>query len=225
MDVLYRVRPGDSNEPLRYSLRSLANVEHGQVYVVGYCPVWLTGVEWIKGSELRGKWKIVLDHLAIATRELGDRTVLLIDDDMIVRQPWVPEILHAPGVLLDHAWEKRGSYQRSLWWTDQWLRSRGIRAPLSYELHVPLPIECSVAAPLLAEAMAALSGNRSHLPLQGRSIYGNLAAIGGREAQDVKLHSGEPEPDGALLSLDDSTERQWLRRLAQMFPDPSAFER
>ena len=46
-DIVYVVRPGERNEELRYSLRSLSNLPHGRVWIAGYMPKWVTGVEHI----------------------------------------------------------------------------------------------------------------------------------------------------------------------------------
>lgn len=43
-DIVYPVRPGTINEELRYSLRSLANVPHGRVWIAGHRPPWARGV-------------------------------------------------------------------------------------------------------------------------------------------------------------------------------------
>ncbi len=42
-DVVYVVRPGDKNEELRYSIRSvIANLPHRKVWIAGYKPTWLS---------------------------------------------------------------------------------------------------------------------------------------------------------------------------------------
>lgn len=221
--IVYRLRQDDVNEQLRYSLRSLANIEHGPVYVVGHRPPWLVNVEHIAGSRARGKWRQGIEHLAKLCRALTGQTVLLLDDDMYLMQP-VESIpaMHAPGRLLDQAFAKGGSYGRSLRQTDLWLRLRGIEQPLSYELHMPMPIDCSIAAPLVESALL------SPFPLQGRSVYGNLARLDSVEVNDVKLlpasqHEGPLASSTAVSGQADW--RHWRRVLDQRFPVPSSFER
>lgn len=219
-DVLIRVRRGEINDSLRYALRSLANIEHGTVYIVGHRPRWLTNVEHIAGSTERSKWRIVLDHVAIACRELPGRELLLFDDDMYFTQRverW--PVYHLPGLLLDQAAVKAGSYGRSLRLTHGYLTSHGIRRPLSYELHVPLPILTDLAADVLTEAVA------TGLALQARSVYGNLANIGGTEMLDVKARPRHPDPQGIVVSTGPGVWRDWHTRLRRLFPDASTYER
>ena len=40
-DIVYFVKPSEDNDELKYSLRSLKNLNHGQVYLVGYRPSWV----------------------------------------------------------------------------------------------------------------------------------------------------------------------------------------
>ena len=47
MDIVYVVRPGDENEALRYSLRSLANIPHRTVWIAGYRPKWCYGIVYV----------------------------------------------------------------------------------------------------------------------------------------------------------------------------------
>ena len=54
MDAVYYVRPGDRNDELRYSLRSLANLPHDRVWIVGHTPPWVTGIESIQGNTVGG---------------------------------------------------------------------------------------------------------------------------------------------------------------------------
>jgi hypothetical protein len=219
-DVLYRVKPGERNDQLRYSLRSLANVEHGQVYVVGHCPGWLVNVEYLAGSTERSKWRIVLDHLAIACRALPGRELLLVDDDMYFIEPverW--PILYAHGTLADQALRTLGSYSRTLYQTDRWLRGQGVAEPVSYELHVPLLLDADRAAEPLTRAV------ESGLALQGRSVYGNLAQIGGTAASDSKARRADPAHPGPVVSTGTESWQRWRGRLAQRFPHLSSFER
>lgn len=56
--------------------------------------------------------------------------------------------------------------------------------PLSYELHVPLPVD-------KAGMLTALDLGRHLDVVHKRSLYGNLARLGGERSEDVKvLHRG-----------------------------------
>lgn len=215
IDVLYRVRAG-RNDSLRYSLRSLANVPHGDVHMVGFPPKWVRNVEVITPKQWRTKWRALVGDLLLACEQLSGRRLLLIDDDMYVltRRERV-ETLHA-GDLRTSAERKAGTYGRTMNWTADYLEGMGITGLLSYELHIPLEID----ADGMAEAIAPVVNAKR--PLQARSLYGNLTRIGGTEAADVKLHDGSLPAE--YLSSDPRSWLHWLPMLTALFPTASDYE-
>lgn len=209
-DVLYRVRGGKRNDELRYSLRSLANIEHGEVWMIGEVPPWVTGVKVIDGAQHGPtKWHALLADLHTACEHLSGRKLLLMDDDFYVLAKGPVPMLHA-GPLNDHVARTAGSYQRSLSATWVYLREQGVKEPLSYELHLPMPIDATRMAGILAPVRGQ--------PLQARTLYGNLAHAKGRQVVDVKVRRGDPVPAGPWLSsavFDASMERVIRRALPQ----------
>jgi hypothetical protein len=216
-DVLYRCKLDKRNETLRYSLRSLRNIPHGEVFMVGDPPPWVTNVTCIPGSRGISRWHVSIGHLYLAARAMTGRRLLLVDDDTFIVAPLdsVPP-LHA-GLLEEHMGTKPGSYRRTFEWTLGYLREQGIEQPLSYERHVPMPMEADV----LVEALAPVY-QRQH-PLQARSVYGNLARLGGEYAEDVKV-DGEPMPSPFLSVHDRSWQKVWRTKMMAMFPDQSEYE-
>lgn len=216
MDVLYRVRRGRDNEPLRYSLRSLSNVPHGEVFIVGAPPSWTRNVTVLPPDKWQSKWRGLLADTWSACKRLAGRTLLLMDDDYFILSPRESvEPLHR-GLLADDAKTRMGAYRRSLTATGKYLTERGITS-LSYELHVPMVIE----ADGMAEALEPVVDSR--YPLQCRSLYGNLAAVGGEQAQDVKRFRDEPLP-ADYLSVAPSSWHLYRDRLASLFPMRSVYE-
>lgn len=222
MDVLYRLRPGKRNEPLRYSLRSLANVPHGDVFAVGTAPAWVRNVEVIAPGRYPTKWRALVGDLHLACEQLSGRTLLLVDDDMFVMEAARSVPTLNAGLLLDHLQSKRGSYQRSMGHTNEYLMALGVTKPLSYELHVPMVID--------AERMAATLEAVLHWPhhLQARSVYGNLGNLGGKQADDVKVWDGNKDsdlPGGAFLSASPRAWHWMMPKLGDVFATPSEYER
>lgn len=216
MDVVYRVRVGERNDALRFSLRSLRNVEHDAVWVVGHRPRWVTGVEHVPGQGGERDLRLRERDLARACRSMGAIDALLVDDDMYLLEPWRPRAMHR-GPLADHAAQARGAYRRSLVATDEALRPL-VDVPLSYELHVPFPFVPSVMAGLLQGASPGI---------QPRSLYGNVERIGGTLAPDVKVRRREDlDRVGPLLSTSSAASkfRLALPLLGRLFPDPSPYE-
>jgi hypothetical protein len=215
-DVVYRLGPRGDNDPLRYSLRSLANVEHGDVHVIGRVPKWLTNVNVLTPSPKRyNVFRNSVHALYAACLQLAGRRFILVDDDTYILRP-IAEVrpLHAEDMLTaaDH---KSGAYGRTFRWTVDWLAERGIESPLSYELHVPMPIVADDCAPALEPARNASRA------VQARSIYGNTCNIGGEYADDVKTGT---LPDGDYFSTSRENFALFHPTLAALFPTRSEYE-
>ena len=57
-DLVYIVCPGDQNEELRYSLRSVArNLPGRRVWIFGHTPPWVTGVHSVELDPLDDKYE------------------------------------------------------------------------------------------------------------------------------------------------------------------------
>lgn len=221
MNVVYRVRPARTNEELRYSLRSLANLGDGRhhVTIIGGAPPWVKGIDVLPGRPV-GKWRALLDDLATVAARVTGPSVLL-DDDMFILGP-----IDAAPALYSGTLEERilsglhvgGTYGRSMANTLAYLRGLGIMVPLDYELHVPLPF----VAETMVEALGPVL--HSDRPLQARTVYGNIARLGGTRAIDVKLRTrreGIPYP---LASTSEGAWRYHGPAIASLLPDPSPFE-
>lgn len=154
-----------------------------RVWIVGHRPGWLRDVIHVPHEPLRGKLVTITDALRAACRhpELPER-FLLVDDDFFVLQPMetVP-VLHR-GTLAE--WTRSGrnvsAYGTNARRARQLLESWGITEPLSYELHIPLVMARDATLEASERAGTAAAGML-------RSLYGNLAGIGGTEVPDVKI--------------------------------------
>ena len=236
MDVVYLVRPGDDNQELRYSLRSLRNLPHNRVWVAGYKPSWVTNVGYVESPQHWSKYvnstKNLLaacDHPAISGR------FALFNDDFFVLQPVceVPTLhrgpvadvvadynrRHGPTKMSDH-------YRQGMVSTARILERWGCEKPLSYELHVPMVVEGAV----MAEAVRkAIEMDRRIVALHKRTLYGNVAGIGGEQSADVKILGRDRMwPEGStFVSTEDESFRNGAvgEAIRSLFPDPSPYER
>ena len=213
-DVLYRVRGSIHNYELRYSLRGLANLEHGEVWLVGRPPRWLHGMNVIPGGHYRTKWHGLVGDLLLACERLPGRTMWLIDDDFYVLAPMTIPVAHK-GSLLKHSERASGAYKKSLYATHIYLLDHGIAEPLSYELHIPMVIDTDKMAEVLRPVATQ--------PLQARSLYGNLAHIGGEWMGDVKMRGDRHVPKGDLVSSNGWL-REMMPKLQAALPKPSQYE-
>ena len=215
MDVLYRVKPGQRNEQLRWSLRSLVNVPHDEVWIVGTMPPWVRNVNWIKGRSFGNKWSAIQGDLLKACEHLSGKTLLLIDDDEFILEP-VPIPVADKGPLLDHAKRALGAYARTLRTTYDYLQEQGIWKPLSFEPHIPIVIEADGMAEVLRPVV-------KYRPMQARSLYGNLMHLVSERVHDVKARHGRPLPDGPFLSGNGNID-EVLPRLRACLPQKGHYE-
>lgn len=207
-DVVYITRDG-RNAELRYSLRSLENLPHGTVHVVGGTPGWLSpAVNYLPRAQdalTKGENGRLNRELAFATSAIAEEFLLFNDDFFILEPLDRIQVWHrgpVAEVLTDYDLRHPGSYYTvSMRRTLELLRSLGIREPLSYELHAPLPMHRSIAANVshfIAPHWAA-----GHL--HWRTLYGNLARIGGEYLPDVKTLDFQSDATGPIVSTSDQT--------------------
>ena len=218
-------RPGD-NEELRYSIRSVAkNAPVRNVWVVGDKPDWYVG-NFIPTTPVGNAFDNVRNNLkhVIAHLEISEDFVLMNDDFFITRN--VNSVYpYYGGLLIKRSQEHQelagfNFYANFLRKTDAVLRQKGIKNPLNYELHVPMPFNKTK----LAETIDA--------PFSIRSYYGNIHQIGGEEMQDVKIYShirfkstsSSIDNGTPYLSTEDGAFLQVKDYLHNLFPDPSAYE-
>ncbi|MDX2813443.1 hypothetical protein PV410_12900 [Streptomyces sp. PA03-5A] len=190
LDLVVPVREDHAAHQLRYALRSwAANLPHRTVWLVGYRPPWVGGVRHIPTRQAGTKYQNTTRAVRAACEhpEVSE-TFLLCNDDFFVMTPVeeVPVMHRGPvrEVEAYYATRGNGSYLRGLRETRDLLVDLGHEDPVSYELHVPLPVD--------KEGMvAALSAGRHLDVVHKRTLYGNLAGIGGERIEDVKvMHRG-----------------------------------
>lgn len=184
-DLIIPVRPGEDNPELRYALRSMAaNLPHRKVWIVGYVPTWLTGVEGIPLAPLKDQYDNMRQSLTVAVNHPGVAdTFVLANDDFYVVQPVKSCPTYHRGPLREHiAWlHSIGKQQENRWFTAVrdtygWLAER-VEEPLSYETHTPLLMDRA----LFAQALKDFPADRTLAP---SSLYAVAGAAGTGERQD-----------------------------------------
>ena len=224
-DLVIPVRPGDFNEELRFTLRSCeANLDYGQVWIVGSKPNWLTNVNYLPGNARphpkANCWANIL--LACQHPDVTDQ-IIITNDDIIVTEPVEVETLFR-GPLADHLRLRRvitgaSWWRESLTTTQITLQTLGYHHPVSYELHVPFP--CDKQA--MRETLERFNHITPENPPQWRTLHGNLHQIGGKQAADGKAYRPGPI-NTPYHSTEDAGFRHFQRQLADMFPNPSRYE-
>ncbi|WP_328434585.1 hypothetical protein [Streptomyces sp. NBC_00425] len=231
MDIVVPVREEATNQQLRYALRSWCeSLPHRKVWVVGYRHDWLADDVghipiWQTGSKFENT--TVAMRAACAHPEVSDRFVWCNDDTFTMGPlPDGMPVLHR-GLVADveKHYEARGygAYLRGMRETRTVLAELGHPEPLSYELHVPMPVD-------KAGMVAALDQAPQLDGMHKRTLYGNLAGLGGEQIGDVKVAHRGPRgfgPESLFLSTmpDSFTNGHVGRFIRAAFPLPCRYER
>ena len=97
-DIVIPCRPG-ANEELRYALRSLKNLPHRDVWIIGGIPDWVRDVRFYEYPRSTTKYETTAQHMVTACRhpEISDPFVLM-NDDFYIMKPMktVPNCTAAP---------------------------------------------------------------------------------------------------------------------------------
>lgn len=218
MDAVYVVRPGENNAPLRYSLRSLQNVHHGHVWIFGHAPSWVTNAWIIERPRTGSKYETVTEHIKAAclNPDVSDPFMLWNDDFYAVEHIGPMPNLHRGSLVV----EMRKFAKRR----DEW--ARGLRGAwhlasgtaLCYELHVPIIVH----KPAMLDAIAQIRG--AGIPSAcRRTVYGNIARLGGLEIADVKMN--RDWPSGSWVSSNPATFNLRAKpHLQRLFPAHGRYE-
>lgn len=226
-DLVVPLREGKNNAQLRYALRSWAeHLPHGRVWLVGFRPYWVGGVEHIPTVQQGTKFQNTTAAVRAACEhpEVSDPWIL-VNDDFFVMRPLpdgMPVYNRGPIPETERFYAARGGgpFLQALREARELLVSLGHEAPLSYELHVPL----TVGKKQMLDALDA----GPHLDVAKRTVYGNLAGLGGETIPDVKVAFRGPRFDqgSAFLStMPDSFANGEVGRLIRReFPHPCRYE-
>ena len=227
MDVVYVNRDGENPE-LRYSLRTLVNVDHDQVWIFGGAPAWISdSVVYRRRRQGGSPYSSTREHIAAAcnTPDVSDPFLLWNDDFFAMRPVGEVPVYHRGSLegLLEYHSTLKTPWARGLRDTAGFLEKRGLLdGALSYDVHLPLVIHKEP----MREALRLAKQIRADA-VHVRTLYGAIADLGGVEHPDPKLmRRSDPFPRGAWLSSGDDTFRPAVEPvLRYLFPDPSNYER
>lgn len=222
-DIVIPCRPG-ANEELRYALRSLKNLPHRNVWIIGGLPDWVRGVRWFEYPRSTTKYETVSGHIYRACKhpEVSDPFILMNDDFYIMKPVQAPPAWHR-GTIREaiKEFEAKGiqsTYLKGMRDTLRTLESAGYEDPKSYELHVPMLMRKD-------HRLAAANMGIGHDVFHYRSAYGAIAELKTRKHGDVKIYQRNQKiPTGAFLSSSDDTFEYLRPILEAAFPDPSPYE-
>lgn len=196
-DIVYCVKPSKENEELKYSLRSLKNIPHRNVWIIGGCPDCVnkdtvhcvemeqTGVsKWAKSNSSVKR--------ACETKEISEQFILF-NDDFFVLNPVesLPPYYHKTLayrvreiMTRQNVWGNSG-YTRRLSEESRFLKFMG-KPTYNYAVHIPMIFE--------KEKMLYLFSKYPERVIS-RAIYGNYYDLGGEDVEDIKIYDNENKPD------------------------------
>lgn len=219
LDVVYPLRADGDYEELRYSLRSLRNLPHRRVWLVGGRPSWVRDVGHIPTTQMSTKVRNVYLGLIAAARHRGvSDPFILFNDDFFVTEPVDDVPVWHLGPIRDVLEGYVGRADNYVQRIHRTARVVGYDA-LSYEGHWPMRL---VKAPLLD-----LLDECARDELQIRTVYGNRMRLDGEQHPDCKIKRDGFGVRTPFTSTSDTSfaEYQIGRDLRAMFPDPSPYER
>jgi len=231
MDIVYSLATNYDGEELKYSLRSLVNVPHENVYFVGGFPIWAKNVVHIPTTQTGTKWQNVPRNLITVCKDprISEDFIYFNDDFFVlekVKNPAKELNLYNSTVqsVLDKLSKRHSfptNYMRGMAQTQELLKELGKDEPLSYELHVP----CVFNKDNFLK-MFDIEGVSNIDVLHYRSLYGNLYLTGGKDMRDVKVspRNGFNGNTGPFLSCSDSGFVYIKDFLASKFPLKSQYE-
>lgn len=185
---------------LLYVLRSLKNLPHRNVYIVGDKPRFnlkdIIYFEQYQTANPALNTYTVMNRIC-ETDEVSDDFIWLADDIFIVKPVKEVPTWHRGTIeqRIDSFKSRRlNHYQKRLITTYKTLRSRGIDEPLFYDMHIPFVFN--------KEKWLALDSSPE---LKKMSLYGNTYQIGGEYHIDVKNRKGDRLPEYEFVSSQDGT--------------------
>ena len=222
-DIVYFVKDTESNEELRYSLRTLKNFPHRKVWFYGGCPAGLKPDKWVHiVQDKENKWENVRMMLesACKNKEVSSSFWLFNDDFFIMKKLYDPKNLYNGDlykriVQLEDKYERITPYSKQLREMCKELEAMGCPTR-NYALHVPILIHKKKALEVL---------NLSDCPMF-RSLYANYCNLGGVQSSDCKITSAEKTwKRGAYLSTDDDSFKGAVgEQIRELFPDKCQYE-
>jgi len=181
VQFVYLCRKGP-NEELRYSIRSvLKSFPNAKILVVGEAPSWYVG-DMLLVQQNSAKYENVSNSLKeISISSLVEDNFILMNDDFYFLSNEYG-YYHEGG--LQEKYEiyrdisQASSYNKKLLDTLNKLKRLGYGNPLSYELHIPFPVEKIKLGKII-----------KYSNILWRSVYGNIFEVGGSMISDVKVYS------------------------------------
>lgn len=238
MLLICPVRPGDTNEELRYALRSWeANLHLPtglSLVTVGYKPSWLEPEVHIEGNRHKSMPHAVFDNVRLAAERFAPNSdieeVLYMNDDFFCLDPVGAVLPVKRNCTLE---QQLSAFPREagLWWplslrlTASWLSSEGFPHPDSYEVHRPLLARPDGMLEALDRWLSSPMAPGAKTVPQWRTAYGVLNKVDAYPVGDAKLGMRQTGVGTPWVSTSDQSWRRYATGIVKRFQKPSRWER
>lgn len=226
LDIVYCLKNGnDSYEELRYSLRSLINFPHRNVWIYGGCPDWVKNIHHVRMTQGLNKWQNSTNMLEEACRnEQLSKNIVWFNDDFFIMNPvyelnyWHDRTLNDRIEDFRTPTQETSNYGRMLRSVEQALLEQD-KPTKNFALHIPIIYNRKKFL-----QMCQKYPNCIH----GRSLYANEYGVKSRQHDDVKIYNTEDKiPARAqFASTSDSTFKygEVGRQIRNRFSEPYLYE-
>lgn len=230
------VRPGDSNEELRFAMRSWETnlvVPGGlTLMTVGHCPPWVKPDNHIDGNQYKSMPLAVLDNVRLGAVEavsMGETDVVYMNDDFFCLDPLAGLLpVKRNCSLAEHIAQFPSNagnwWPRSLRLTASWLDSEGYPSPDSYEVHRPLLAQPEGMVSAIDRWMNSPNGGMNGDVPQWRTIYGVLNEVDAYPVADAKIGGKVTGVGTPWVSTSDQNWRRYVSAMLRRFQKPSRWE-
>lgn len=227
------VRPGDTNEELRYALRSWETnliLPNLWLMTVGHKPSWLSPDRHVEGNFYKSAPFAVFDNIkrgAEAACLLGhNQPVIFMNDDFFCLDP-VGAVLPVRRncTLAEHIAQFPAG--TGMWWpaslrlTASWLAEQGFPRPDSYEVHRPLVAD----AEGMLSTLSRWDLDSGDTVPQWRTMYGVLNEVHAYPVSDAKLGLRQTGIGTPWVSTSDQSWRRFALAMQKRFQKPSRWEK
>lgn len=226
MDVVYILRNDIEGDELRYSLRSLKNLPHDNVWFFGGKPDGLKPDRQVEYDQKGiSTWQRVCSTIELVCRTKGvSDDFYLFNDDFFIMQPIDEVPYYYDGTLrkrIENIKSKTNGigslYSRNLERTRDVLMEQR-KKTYNYAVHIPMVINKKKALYVL---------EHFHSVPMFRSMYGNYWNVGGENRKDCKITDfTKPNKNAVFLS---TTETSFAQRpvgdfIRNAFPEKCDYE-
>ncbi len=223
-DVVYFVKESPDNEELRYSLRSLVNFPHHNVWIYGCCPKGIKPDKYIPViQQEENKWKNVRKMITMCANNthITDNFWLFNDDFFVMKKVKSPKIyydgdLYKRIVEIEDKFGEMTPYTLILRKCAKELESLGLTSK-NFETHTPF----------LVNKKKVLELNNISYEYGFRTIYSNYYKVPALEHRDVKIVSLTKQyKTGEYLSTDDKSFLGEVgNQIRKQFPNKYKYEK